>query len=454
MAATAFVWFSLGDINQQLQQTPRLQIPQLARTDVGGAQTILLIGADTRWSDRRAGQRGRSDTMILMRLDPDKPQVSVLSIPRDLRIQINGYTQKFNASYELGGASGVVTAIKNNLGVQVNHVFEISFGAFSGLVDSLGCSYVDIDRRYYHSNAEGGEQYSEINLQPGYQKLCGTNALQYVRYRHTDTDDIRSLRQQDFLHQLSAQYGANQLLEKRDQLLALMGRYVSTDLRGRLEIADMLRLLAFCSSKPVYQVQWQGTDQIVGGIWYALASPQQIRSNVDHWENPPWPTTRNKKKMKPKHSTSHRQAAASIGMESALRWSHEQARLIAHPAWPIYLPARRVAGSQYVDGSPRAYTINDQLGNPHPAYRATLVDANGYYWGIQGVGWETPPLLQMVHETVQLGSRQLQYYWDGGRMRFCAWQKDGWWYWVSNSLPRTISSAQIIDTCRSFSKMH
>ena len=66
-------------------------------------------------------------------------------------------------------------------------------------VDAIECVYVDVDRRYYHNNAESSEEYAEINVQPGYQLLCGKKALQYVRYRHTDTDLVRSARQQDFI---------------------------------------------------------------------------------------------------------------------------------------------------------------------------------------------------------------------------------------------------------------
>ena len=445
--AAGFLWYSLGDINQQLAKTPRLHIPQLARSDVGSAQTILLIGADTRWSERRAGDRGRSDTMILMRLDPDNGQTTLLSIPRDLRIMINGHAEKFNASYSYGGASGVVRAIKQNLGVNVNHVFEVSFGAFSRSVDALGCAYVDVDRRYYHKNLPGYFQWSEINLQPGYQKLCGEKALQYVRFRHTDDDYVRSLRQQDFLHQLSSQYNATDLVEKRDKLLGIMGQNVRTDLRGRLQIAEVLRLMAYAYDKPVRQIPWQGTDQIIDGLWYALATPSQLRANVQNWLHPPHP--------KPKRPTAHhakKTRSPRVRMSSSVMPSAQQASVLRHYGWQVYLPTQRPPGSIYIDSSPRAYQISDQWGNLHPAYRAVLVDRGGHSWGIQGVGWDTPPLVKMVHQTAWVGSRQLRYYWDGGRMRFCALQVGGWWYWVSNSLSRSLSSAQMMATCRSLTR--
>jgi len=447
--AAVFLWYSLGDIDQQLAKTPRLQIPQLARADVGNAQNVLLIGADTRWSERRQGEKGRSDTMILMRLDPDNGQTTLLSIPRDLRIMINGRYEKFNASYSYGGAAGVVRAIRGNLGVRVNHVFEVSFGAFSRTVDALGCAYVDVDRRYYHKNQPGYFQWSEINLQSGYQKLCGEKALQYVRFRHTDDDYVRSLRQQDFLHQLSTQYNASDLVEKRDQLLGVMANNVRTDLRGRLQIAELLRLMAYSYDKPVRQIPWQGTDQIIDGLWYALATPTQLEANVQNWLHPPRPKIY---RPKPNHTKRSKSPAARIPMSNASNASAQQAGVLRPFGWPVYLPTRRPPGSIYIDESPRAYQIPDLLGNPRPAYRAVMVDRNGHSWGIQGVGWDTPPLVKMVHQTVQVGSKHLNYYWDGGRMRFCAIQVGGWWYWVSNSLSRSITSAQMMSTCSSFTR--
>lgn len=447
--AVGFLWYGLGDIDRQLEKSPRLAIPQLQRADVGSSQNILLIGADTRWSDRVAGQRGRSDTMILLHLDPDQQQVGVLSIPRDLRIQIGGQTRKFNASYELGGAGGVVEAIHDNLGIKINHVFEINFGAFSGMVDALGCAWTDVDRRYYHRNGPGQDNYSEINLQPGYQKLCGTQALQFVRFRHTDDDYLRSFRQQDFLHQFSAQFGPSDMLEQREQIIDLVSRYMRTDLRGRIQIADLLRLLAFSATKPVYQVPWNGQDRIIDGLWYAIATPEQIQKTVSLWENPPvvkpspqsrTPGSKRKQKSRP---------ATGPLMENSVTWSAEQARRIRGDGWNIWLPALRPSGSYYVDGSPRQYGIEDGLGNMHPAYRAVLVDRRGNHWGVQGVGWDSPPLLRMVHENVRVDGRQLQYYWDGRKLRYCAWQQGGWWYWISNSLSRSLSSAQMISTCKS-----
>ncbi len=86
----------------------------------------------------------------------------------------------------------------------------MNFGGFQRAVNRLGCVYIDVDHRYYHSNAglPPSAQYSEIDIKPGYQKLCGAKALDYVRYRHIDSDFVRSARQQDFLRQAKGQFCA------------------------------------------------------------------------------------------------------------------------------------------------------------------------------------------------------------------------------------------------------
>ena len=139
---------------------------------------------------------------MLLRLDPDNEAIAVMSIPRDLKVEIPGVgTDKFNEAYAYGGPKLTLQVVKELTGLPINHVVNVDFLGFVRAVYAIGCVYVDVDRRYYHSNegVPASEQYAEINIQPGYQLLCGKKALQYVRYRHTDTDLVRSARQQDFI---------------------------------------------------------------------------------------------------------------------------------------------------------------------------------------------------------------------------------------------------------------
>ena len=80
----------------------------------------------------------------------------------------------------------------------------MNFKGFREAVNAVGCVYIDVDRRYFHDNAACRPAVREIDIQPGYQKLCGQKALDYVRFRHADTDLVRAARQQDFLRQARA----------------------------------------------------------------------------------------------------------------------------------------------------------------------------------------------------------------------------------------------------------
>ena len=87
----------------------------------------------------------------------------------------------------------------------------MDYGAFRRAVNYIDGVYVDIDRDYFNDNSSG-ENYATIDVDPGYQKLMGKDALDYVRYRHGDNDLVRAARQQDFLRQAKNAAGVRQLL--------------------------------------------------------------------------------------------------------------------------------------------------------------------------------------------------------------------------------------------------
>ena len=95
-------------------------------------------------------------------------------------------------------------------------------------MNAIGCVYADIDRDYYNDSAE----YTYIDIDAGYQRLCARKALQYVRFRHTDTDLVRSARQQDFLRQAKQQITYTKLIDERERLMKIFGRNTSTDARA------------------------------------------------------------------------------------------------------------------------------------------------------------------------------------------------------------------------------
>ena len=278
-AATATsILLYVGSIAHALSHNDKLSKldKQLANVDGGGPETILILGSDQRAN--LPGDPGRSDTTMLLRLDPEQNAIAVLSIPRDLKVEIPGYgTEKFNAAYTDGGPKLTLRVVKELTGLQINHVVNVDFLGFVRAVDAIGCVYVDVDRRYYHNNAESSEEYAEINVQPGYQLLCGKKALQYVRYRHTDTDLVRSARQQNFISEARERVPVGDLLLGRNDLINIFTEYTTSDISNAAEMIQVLDLFVESRGAEIREVHFPA----VLGPSYVYSSPEAIHGAVE-----------------------------------------------------------------------------------------------------------------------------------------------------------------------------
>jgi LCP family protein required for cell wall assembly len=187
---------------------------QLNVSRPGHAALALVIGYDKRLGTD-ASDISRSDTVMMIRADPATNTISMLSIPRDLGVPIycphSGRTslgvQKVNQAYALCGSAGTVDTVKHFSNLPINYLITVNFHGFKEIVDKIGGIWLDIDRRYYHvNNGTAAQNYANINIQPGYQLVDGENALDFVRYRHTDDDYHRIARQQEFVRALKQQF--------------------------------------------------------------------------------------------------------------------------------------------------------------------------------------------------------------------------------------------------------
>jgi len=171
--------------------------------------TALIVGYDTRMgADAAIGQQSRSDTLMLVRADPTNNTLSLFSFPRDLQVPIycNGsdyssVVDRINSAWSRCHEQGTLDTIEHLTGIPVNYLITIDFHGFKLLVNKVHGVYVDVDHRYLNT-VSGPSGYATINLEPGYQKLDGQEALDFVRFRHTDSDLYRLARQQLFLEAL------------------------------------------------------------------------------------------------------------------------------------------------------------------------------------------------------------------------------------------------------------
>ena len=251
--------------------------------------TALVIGEDRRPGDSVS----RSDTMMLVRLDPRTKSMSMLSFPRDLVVTVPGYGRRpINEAFELGAEPLALATIKQLTGVQVNYLVPVDFRAFTRIVGTFGGVWVPVDRRYYNVNDGTPEHnYMSINIQPGYQLLRGTDALAFARFRHMDSDLIRMARQQTFVREFKKRVDrwgfASRLIELisilRDNIKVLGSNKRPADASTLLEYGRLL------SSIPRSNVQQVRLDDIASSTRYPgklEASPEAVQAAVDKFLNP------------------------------------------------------------------------------------------------------------------------------------------------------------------------
>jgi polyisoprenyl-teichoic acid--peptidoglycan teichoic acid transferase len=432
--------------------------------DAGGPQTILILGSDRRFADIKAKTPVRSDTIILLRLDPSKGATAVMSLPRDLKVSIPGHgTDKINAAYAIGGPALSVKTIRKLLGIPINHVINVNFGGFRRAVDRLGCVYTDVDRRYFNDNSPpfgGGGNYATIDVKAGYQKLCGQDALDFVRYRHFDTDLVRAARQQQFLSDAKDQIGVGKVFSDRKALLKIFGRYTQTDISSTNAILRLLKLAVESAQKPVQEVSFPGdiTGDFVTVTPEHLAVVKERFMNAKGTKGPrgkvagqkPVPTKRPKRS---KHSS--KSSALAPGLQPAGRAGEDEAvQLATKLPFAVYYPKAVANGSSLLNDHSRAYDIFDRNRQRHRAYRMVIkAPGLGQYYGVQGTDWTGPPILDNPSERRKLGGRTFELFFDGDRLRLVAWRSGKGVYWISNTLLHSLTNQQMLGLARSVSKI-
>jgi LCP family protein required for cell wall assembly len=286
VAVLAGAYIYLDDTLQQAApNTPEARAARAATRPAlpGRPVNVLLIGADARPDE---GDPGRSDSLILVRMDSKRGFISMLSFPRDLYVPIPGVgSGKINSAFFYGPAKTIET-VRELTGEDVNYYFLIDFEGFEKLVDQVGGVYLDVDRRYFNDNTGFGEHYDMIDLDPGFQRLDGHDALDYVRYRHTDSDYARIARQQQFLSELKRQTARLSNLTNVTGFRDIFGENIQTDLTNPRRFLSLLELALTTEKDRIARVSIQGGGAMVGGASVEMASPQEVAAKVAEWKDP------------------------------------------------------------------------------------------------------------------------------------------------------------------------
>jgi polyisoprenyl-teichoic acid--peptidoglycan teichoic acid transferase len=231
---------------------------------------ILLMGVD-----ERTGDKGRSDSLILMQLNPENDSMTMLSIPRDTRVEIagRGKMDKINHSYAFGGTKMTVETVENFLDLKLDYYIKVNMEALSEIVDALGGITVNnnltwSDEGYYKK----GYVYKkgEINLD-------GPKTLGYVRMRHLDNngDFGRQARQRQVINAI-VDKGANiSSINKVDNVLEVLGDRVKTNMTFA-EMKDIQKgYIGARKNKKTLELKGSGSK--IGGVYYWVPTDESLK---------------------------------------------------------------------------------------------------------------------------------------------------------------------------------
>ena len=233
-------------------------------------KNIIVMGVDERSDDV-----GRSDTLFVVMFDSKTKAASLLSVPRDTRVRIEGHGwDKINHAYAYGGHKLTQKTVEELLGIKVNNYVMVDFKGFEGLVDAIGGIDIDVEKdMYYHDTWDG----FTVDLKKGRQHLNGKTAIQYVRFRDEEGDIGRIRRQQHFLMAVYDKITSADMLLHIPGLAKQLTSMVKTD----MPLSDMIdigrALHSMVKEKGLSMAMVPGEPKYIDGISYWLPDITDLR---------------------------------------------------------------------------------------------------------------------------------------------------------------------------------
>ena len=282
-------YFYLKNIESTFEEVVEVNVDVVAElspppSESSDPSTFLLIGSDSRenipddFADVFGSAGGqRADVIMLVQVKPDDSVARLLSIPRDLKVDLDGRgTQKINAAYAYGGGSLLVSTVREVTGLPIHHYVEVDFAGFAAIVDEVGG--VTINFPYPARDRKSG-----LNVPAGSQTLNGEAALAFARSRSYEelrgdawvsanaTDIGRMGRQQDLIFAILSQMKRPSTITQAEEIISAIGSNLEVDAalidRGILELAWAMRDI-----RPggIETYTYPTTTSIIGGIYYEI----------------------------------------------------------------------------------------------------------------------------------------------------------------------------------------
>lgn len=236
-----------------------------------GQINILLMGSD----QRRFSSGFRTDTLVLLTLNPESNTVSLTSFPRDLYVYIPGWRmERINTAHAHGGFETTQMTFAYNLGVWPDYYILINFWSFERVIDHLG----GIDVKVEEGLGDQRDRYGYYYIPPGKTHMDGETALWYSRSRYTTNDFARNRRQQEVLQALADRLISVDAIANAGDLYNIYKENVITDLRFS-DIVPLLPFAAKLADKSKINHYFIGSKQVTG--WITPTGAQVLLPNRD-----------------------------------------------------------------------------------------------------------------------------------------------------------------------------
>jgi len=242
---------------------------------------ILLMGGDGRGLEKN--QVARSDTMMVVSIDPATKKAHVFSVLRDTYVDIPGHGKgRINTAVTEGGERLARTTIGNLLGLDIQYYVYTEFEGFKSLIDEIGGIdfYVEKDMNYV-DNADLNRY--DIHLKKGQQHLDGDHALQYVRFRHDAMSDFtRTERQRAFMKAVADKILTGWNLLKMKDIIESVEPYIETNLTvdDMLKLGNLGRNVTMAGSEQVPPMNLIGEDKVGGAAVIGITDESKLREFV------------------------------------------------------------------------------------------------------------------------------------------------------------------------------
>lgn len=243
-------------------------------------QNILLLGVDSNGADSDLWVGTRTDTMILLNIDPRTKTVNALTIPRDSKVYLpKGMgIQKINAAHAIGGVEMTKKTIEDTLGIHVDRYIMVHDDAVREIVKALGGVDIYVEKDMHYNDYAGN---LHINISKGKHRLTEKDVVEYLRFRHDALGDIgRTQRQQWFLRGLLADLQKPETIAKIPKIISVAGKYIKTDM-SVYEMTQYASMAKHFDKDNIESAMLPGAPNKHGYVSYWILDPKMTQEVVN-----------------------------------------------------------------------------------------------------------------------------------------------------------------------------